>query len=444
MTDTCKKKILILSHAMEIGGAERALLGLLEQLDTARYDVDLFLLRHRGELLPLIPEKIRLLPEVPAYSVLARPMTQTLKEGHIRLTAARLRGRRAAEKYVQAHDLGENDVAIEYSHKFTKDLMPPIQPDTEYDLAISFLTPHYFVAEKVCAKRKAAWIHTDYSTVQVDADSQEKMWSPYDYIVSISEEVTKSFVGVFPSLRERIVLIENILPVSLIRRQAGEPVGADFAGAPAAGQTAGTDLSTVPQAEGTYQPADPRAEGKDLPAAGCGESRTWKILSIGRFSPPKNFDNVPDICSRILTEGISVRWYLIGYGGDEELIRRRIKEAGMEEHVILLGKKENPYPYIRACDLYAQPSRYEGKSVCVREAQLLGKPVVITDYPTAKSQLEDGADGVIVPLDNAGCAKGIAALLKDPARMVQLAHTCRQRDYTNGDQVKKVYRLIEG
>lgn len=88
---------------------------------------------------------------------------------------------------------------------------------------------------------------------------------------------------------------------------------------------------------------------------------------------------------------------------------QKITEAGMQERVIILGKKDNPYPYMRACELYVQPSRYEGKAVTVREAQLLGKPVVITSYATSASQLEDGVDGVVVPMDNAGCAAGIAA-----------------------------------
>ena len=84
---------------------------------------------------------------------------------------------------------------------------------------------------------------------------------------------------------------------------------------------------------------------------------TKKLLSIGRFCTAKNFDNVPDICRRILQSGINVRWYLIGFGSDETLIRQKIAEFGMEDHVIILGKKTNPYPYIKACDFYvaAQP-----------------------------------------------------------------------------------------
>ena len=168
------------------------------------------------------------------------------------------------------------------------------------------------------------------------------------------------------------------------------------------------------------------------------------ILSVGRFCDAKNFDNVPDICRRLVADGLDVTWYLIGYGGDEPLIRQKIAKAGMQDRVIILGKKDNPYPYMRACGLYVQPSRYEGKAVTVREAQLLGKPVVITDYVTSGSQLEDGVDGLIVPMDNAGCAAGIAALLRDPARMQRLSENCAKRDYTNGAEVEKIYALMEG
>jgi glycosyltransferase involved in cell wall biosynthesis len=115
----------------------------------------------------------------------------------------------------------------------------------------------------------------------------------------------------------------------------------------------------------------------------------------------------------------------------------------MQDHVVLLGKKENPYPYIKACDLYVQPSRYEGKCVAVREAQMLAKPVVITDYPTAPSQLENGVDGVIVPLNDEDCAKGILQVIKDQALRERLEENCKMRDYSNANEVKKLYALAQ-
>lgn len=395
-----KKEILIFSHALELGGAERSLIGLLNAIDPEACDVDLFLMRHEGELMDMIPDYVHLLPQVPAYTVLARPMKDTLKEGHFLLTAARLAGKIYAGRYDRQHHYTDSGVALDYSHKFTCPFMPKVQPNTEYDFAISFLTPHYLVAQKVRAKKKIAWIHTDYTCVQVNVQSELAMWSAYDHIASISPAVTESFLSAFPTLADKIVLIENILPMELIRKQAEETtVDMDFDGI--------------------------------------------KLLSIGRFCTAKNFDNVPDICARLVHSGLNIRWYLIGFGSDEALIRQKIEEAGMSGRVIVLGKKDNPYPYIKTCDLYVQPSRYEGKCVTVREAQALGKPVVIANYATASSQLQDGVDGIIVPMDNENCAKGIVALLNDSSRIEDLVRNCQQNDYSNAQEVQKLYQLME-
>lgn len=396
-----KHTILIFSQAMELGGVERSLLGLLDAIDYDRYDVDLFLMRHSGELMPYLNPKAKLLPEIPQYASLAVPMASLVKSGQLGVLRGRLKGRLAARHFDKQHSSDKPSIAaLTYSHKYTLNSMPQIS-DKTYDLAISFLTPHYFARERVRAKKYAAWIHTDYTALTFDRSAELAMWEGYGSICGVSERASESFQTAFPELSDKIQTVENILPKELIVKQTVQP------------QT-------------------------DIPSDGA-----VKILSVGRFCDAKNFDNVPDICRRLMENGLDVKWYLIGYGGEEPLIRQKIAEAGMQERVIILGKKDNPYPYMRACDLYVQPSRYEGKAVTVREAQLLGKPVVITDYATSGSQLEDGVDGVIVPMDNAGCAAGIAALLRDPARMQQLSESCAKRDYTNSAEVEKIYALME-
>ena len=396
-----KRKLLIVSHALELGGAERSLIGLLDAIDPEIWDVDLFLLRHEGELMEAIPDRINLLPVIPAYTVLARPMVTTIREGHLLLTGARLLGKIAAHIYNKAHGYAVSDVSLEYSHKFTCPLMPDIAPDVEYDLAISFLTPHYFVARKVRAEKKAAWIHTDYSKINVNVPSENAMWGSFDHIVSISESVTEGFCNKFRNLRNRIIEIRNILAQTHVLTQSRMFSAED----------------EMPQSE-------------------------TRLLSVGRFCEAKNFDNVPAICAKLVAMGLNVKWYLIGFGSDEGLIRKKISEVGMEQRVIVLGKKENPYPYMAACDLYVQPSRFEGNSVTVREAQMLAKPVVITRYATSASQLEDGTDGVIVPMDNEGCAEGIAALLRSRDEMERLSSNCRQRDYSNSEEARKLLELL--
>lgn len=397
------KRILFFSHGMELGGAERALLGLLEHIDYTQFQVELFLMHRAGELLADVPKQVKILPELPQYASLAVPIGEVIRKRQLRVAASRVLGKAMAKRRIKQLGLpADNGVALEYSHKYTLAAMPSVG-DGAYDLAVSFLTPHYFVANRVKAKKKVAWIHTDYSKVAVDEESEVKMWSAYDAIISISEDVTRTFIQIFPILKDRIICIQNIQPVRSIEKQMDA-----------------LDVSTEMQADDSI-----------------------KLLSIGRFCTAKNFDNVPDICRRLRESGLNVKWYLIGFGGDEPLIRQRIAEAGMQERVVILGKKSNPYPYIKACDLYVQPSRYEGKCVTVREAQMLGKPVVITNYATAPSQLEDGVDGVVVPMDNAGCAEGIAALLRDPQRMASLVRTCRSRDYSNAVEVEKLYQMME-
>lgn len=399
-----KPRIFIAMHYMEIGGAETALVGLLNALDPARVDVDLFLYDHRGEMMQFIPEWVNLLPQIPKYSVLERPIVELVKRGFWGIAAARLWAKWLSQKaYKRSGSTLENNGGLDKMSKCTTPLLPKINQLVTYDLAISFLTPHRIVAEKVKAKKKIAWIHTDYTRVWVDAEDELKVWQKYDYVASISSDVTNTFLQVFPSLAPKIVEIENILSPTFVRKRAElEDTDKEF-----------------------------RHEG------------TITLLSVGRFSDAKNYDNVPDICKRLINETkLNIKWYIIGYGGDEALIRQKIKEAGMEEHVILLGKRSNPYPYIKACDIYVQPSRYEGKSVTVREAQMLCKPVVVTNYPTAPSQIRSGIDGVIVPMDNEGCAHGLAEVICDKPLQERIIAHLKTLDYGNESEVEKIYTLI--
>lgn len=401
-----KGRILVVMHYLEIGGAETALIGLLNALDPDMVDVDLFLHDHRGEMMRFVPSWVNVLPAIKQYTVLERPITELVRRGFWGIAAARLLAKVISRRaYAKSNSEVPNASEFHYMASLTTPLLPRINPDVTYDLAISFLSPHQVVLKKVNAKRKVAWIHTDYTRIWIDRAAELKVWGGYDQIVSISPDVTRCFVDVFPSLAPKIVEIENILSPDFVRQRA--------------------TLDDLQEDELWCR----------------GASNSVRLLSVGRFSEAKNYDNVPDICRRIVNRGIDAKWFIIGYG-NEALIRQRIEEAGMQDRVIILGKRSNPYPYIKACDIYVQPSRYEGKSVTVREAQMLCKLVVVTNYPTAASQISNGTDGVIVPMDNEGCAKGIAEFATNvdlQQRIVQYLHC---HDYGNEQEVEKIYRMI--
>ena len=395
-----KKKILIVNHAMEIGGAERALLGLVNSFDYEKYDVDLFLCRHEGELFEFIPKEVNILEENQA-NCLATPMKNLLMSNKFKMLYGRLKAKMLAKRSVKKLGLGvDNQVELTYSHKYTYKYIDFINSNTEYDLAISFLTPHYICMNKCNAKKKIAWIHTDYSTIDIDVHTELEMWSKYDYIASISDQCTKSFLSKLPSLKNKIIRIDNIITNEMINKQAEQYEAREYS------------------------------------------SKELNILSVGRLTTAKNFDNVPEIASILLQKGLKFKWFIIGFGQCENIIKEKIVEYKMQDYVILLGKKNNPYPYIKQCDFYIQPSRYEGKAVTVREAQILEKPVIITRFPTSKSQLEDGVDGIIVEMDNKLCAEGIYNFVNDEQRVNEIKRNLHNIQYSNEEEVNKLYNLI--
>lgn len=402
-----KSHVLILMHYMELGGAESALLGLLQSVDPNRADVDVFIYSHRGELMEFIPkEKINLLPEIEAYSLTEMPLSEVVKKGYWRLAVARMIGRRDTASFCKRHQNSDKpaECGTFFQQRATWKVLPKIQPDVEYDLAISFLTPHFFVLNNVRAKKKIGWIHTDYTRILIDVEAELKMWEQLDYIASISEEVGNRFCEVFPSLKSKLIQIENILNSNFIRKRADE--------------------SAVTLCED--------------PSVTC-------LLTIGRFSPPKKMEDIPLICKKILDTGLHVKWFIIGYGSKEieTVVRENAQKEGVEDNVVILGKQDNPYPYIQACDIYVQPSRYEGKSITVREAQILCKPVIVTNYPTAGSQIQTGVDGLIVSMDVDACANEMAAFIRNVELQQKIVKYLQTHDYGNVGEIEKIYRLCE-
>ncbi len=392
-----KKQLLIISGGMEIGGIERSLFGLLGEIDYDRYDVDLQLFKVSGELLELVDKRCNILPEIKQCAAMTLPIASAIKATPV------IGIKRAVNRIISAKKYGSSDTAtfalLSSYWRSCVGSMPAQKK--KYDVAISFMWPHDYAAKKVTADKKIAWIHTDYTVAKMDLKKDEKVWKTFDKIAAVSDEVGDSFREVYPSLADKIITIENILSPEFVRTQA---------------------------AKDTAEGIDP-----DIPA----------ILSVGRFSAAKAFDLAAESCRIMKEKGCKFKWYLIGYGPDEELIRSKIKENNVEDTMIILGKKTNPYPYTAACDIYAQPSRYEGKAVTVREAQMLGKPVLITDFETARGHIEDGIDGIICPMGTENVADALIALLGDKEKQEALSKTCLSRDYSNAQSIDILYDFIE-
>ena len=395
-----KKKIIITMTSMFVGGAETSLLGLLDNIDYEKYDVDLFLFRHEGEFMPLIPEKVNILPQKWQYSNFDVPIVSLLTPKKFPFACARLLSKALAKiSRMRQHTNTSMWTGMQYNCFCLNPLLPKIEG--EYDVALSFMgTPFYL--SKINAKKKLAWVHTDYSFIDFDKKIDLKAFKNCDAIVNVSEDCNNIFKSRFPELAHKCIVIENTLSKRIVLQRAEE-----FS-------------------------AEKEIDDKSI-----------SILSIGRFSYQKNFENIPFMCRKALDEGVDIKWYIIGDGILREEINQNKTLTNTEENVILLGKKSNPYPYIKACDIYAQPSRYEGKSVAVREAQMLAKPVIISRYETSAAQLEENVDGVIAPMDNEGFGEVLADFIKDKQKQLEIIQNEKKRDYSNSKELEKIYSLCE-
>lgn len=395
------KKVLIASFDMEVGGVERSLISMLNNFDYDNNKVDLMLYRHQGDFMKLLPNNHNLLGEIPEYSSFRKSVAEVIKEKRYILAMTRILANinsKIIAKTKKINEVGYYQMQLMW--KYALPFLPKL--DKEYDVAISYLWPHYFVSEKVKAKRKIAWIHTDYSTIATDIDMDLKMWNKFDYIMAVSEECKNAFLKKYSSLKGKVKVMENITSPEFIRKMAEEDIEENIK-----------------------------------------EDDSFKLVSVARFSHAKGIDNAVKALKLLHDRGLTdIKWYVVGYGGDEEIIRKLIKENNLEDSFILLGKKINPYPYINAGDIYVQPSRYEGKAVTVGEAQILGKPVIITNYTTAKSQVRENVDGYICELSADGIANGIEKLYKDKNLRTKLSDNCKKTNYSNSDELNNLYSIF--
>ena len=206
---------------------------------------------------------------------------------------------------------------------------------------------------------------------------------------------------VFPQYRARMLYLENITSSKVIRTRAGEFEPPEF-----------TDVQV-------------------------------NILSVGRLWPQKGFDMAIDAAALLKKEGVSFRWFVLGEGDLRQPLQQQIDALGLTEDFFLLGARENPYPYMRRCDVLVQSSRYEGKSVVLDEAKMLCTPIVATAYPTVADQVADGREGLVVPMSAEGIAEGVRRMLRDDALRNEITTYLADHEYGNQAEVDKYIKLLD-
>lgn len=392
-----KKKILFVTNAMVIGGSTTSLLSILSRLDYSKYDVDLALYINKGELFHLIPKEVNLLPPIRKYE-------NNKQEYFHRILSLRYMFHFLISRVIEKKDkVGMHGAQyLEY-----KDVEFLRHIDKKYDVAVAFLEGFSckYVAKHIEANRKIAWIHVNYSDSGFNPKYDKDSMSVFDRIVLVSEDNKQSFDYNFPMLASKSMVIENILSTEFVRNRGKEK--------------------------------------RELIV----DKQPINLVTVCRITfESKALDRALEVFYKIKNEqaDFNIKWYIVGDGGDFTSLKKLVIERNMQDDIVLLGGKVNPYPYLRDMDMFFLPSRREGKPMSVTEAFMMGLPALVTEYSSAREQVRDGVDGIIVENSEQGIYGGLLKIIEHPEIIDELKKNVIATDYSNVEEMKKVEALIDG
>lgn len=391
------KKLLFVMMHLKMGGAERSLVNLLNEIDYKEYSVDLLLIKREGELISQLPKNVNII-ETP-YELRSLFSNRIEKIRGIKYFVIRGCSILYSEIYGKIKP-GDN-CAVRWNGFYEK-AIPML--GKEYDAAVSYLAgpSMFFVANKVKAKKKIVFIHNDYSAsgATIGKDTDLPYFKKFDMIPTISEQCKDSLVKEFPEMKDKFVVIPNITSTQLIEAKSEEFIPEEY------------------------------KERKNI------------LCSIGRLNNQKRFDMAVQAAALLKANDVLFSWFVIGEGEERKKLQEMIAQGHLEDSFYLLGIRDNPYPYIKNSDIVVQTSRYEGKSMVLDEAKILAKPIIATDYTTVRDQLSDD-EGMVVEMTPYGIADGIQKMLESKKMQEQFANYLRNRDYGNTSEMQKFYDILK-
>lgn len=364
------KKILFMCINMNIGGTEKALLTMLNEIDSSKYDVTLLMLEEYGGFLSEIPNfvKVKYINEYKTIKPFINEPPRLLANKLIK-NKKYLTGIMTLINYSISKITNNMSYYYKYILRNTKNI------EADYDLAVAYAGPMdlitYFVLNKIKAKKKVQWIHFDITKIGFNKKFAEKNYKKFDKIFVVSEEGKEKLIKLIPALSNKVEAFFNIISCNLIENMSKNEKGFDDS------------------FNGT------------------------RILTVGRLSKEKGQDLTINALARLKNEGYNIKWYCIGDGPGKDNYKQITKKFNIENDYILLGSRLNPYPFMKHCDIYVQPSRHEGYCITLGEARCFNNPIVTTNFTGANEQIKNEVTGLICDISEDGIYKSVKRLLDD-------------------------------
>lgn len=375
-----KKQVLFLIDSLTCGGAEKSLVSLLPLLDYSKVDVDLMMVNRGGVFERYVPKEVNII-SFPAQGGIFFKICQLLFSVTLRMFPKR----HGAE--LRWWTIGQAYKGLE----------------KEYDVAIAYQQgfPTYYIAEKVRAKVKAAWVNADITKVGYSAAFNRPYYDMYNKVVPVSDKLCTILKNSDFVESSKLYTVLDILNVGLIRQMSLDT----------------EEVSLI--------------------------KKSLTLCTVGRMVALKGYDLAAETARILKSKGFDFCWYFVGDGGERAYIQSLISKYNLQENVKLMGMQPNPYPYMAAADIYIQTSRFEGFGLTIAEAKILGKPVVSTNFDVVHDQLAHEENGMIAEMTPESLAENILRLVNDnELRERIIANVKKEENTTYITEVEKVHKMI--
>ena len=395
-----KQKILFMVINMNIGGTEKALLNMIDEINPNEFEVTILMLEKYGGFLNQIPQWVNV-KYVKNYEyikeIYSKPPFKVSKE-LINLGELK-KGFNIGFSHLIYKLTNDRSTYFKYILKDCGDL------NEEYDIAIAYAGPmdliSYYVINKINANKKVQWIHFDVTKISFDKKFIKKLYSKFDKVFVVSKEAKEKLDNLIPSLTSKTEVFHNIVSKNKIHNMAN--IGDGF----------------EDEFDGT------------------------RILTVGRLSEEKGQTLIPKLVKRLVDDNFNIKWYCIGDGESRKEIENMIEQFNIHKELILLGTQSNPYPFIKNSDIYVQTSKHEGYCITLAEAKLLAKPIITTNFVGAREQIENGKNGIIVNFSEDELYESIKKLILNEKLRIKFSENLLLNTYSNNKEINKLYEFMK-
>ena len=393
------KKILFMCINMNIGGTEKALLTMLNEMDRSKYEITLLMLEEYGGFLNQIPDgiKVMYLKEYKALKKFINDPPQLLAKELIKNRKV-IGGLSLLVIYIISKLMKDISIYYKYILRNVDTL------NEEYDIAIAYAGPmdfiSYFVINKIKSKKRVQWIHFDISKIGFNVNFAKKIYDKFDKVFVVSNEGKDKLINFLPSLKDKTEVFFNIISCKMIEKMSYEGKGFsdDF--------------------DGT------------------------RILTVGRLSKEKGQDLIIPVLKKLKENGYKVRWYCIGDGPAKKEYEKLVDKLNIKDDFIFLGSKLNPYTYMKECNIYVQPSKHEGYCITLGEARCFNNPIVTTNFTGANEQIVNENTGLVCEINEEEIYKAIKKLLDDKKLYINIKINLNNEIVDSTKEIDKLEIII--